>query len=198
MTTSKMLVQPGRISYTGAKEFQDVLPMRLPWITGVRLGGLMTGFILGGLASGGMQAAAQDRLAYVLASTGSEAGSRAARADAMTVSRALISAGVSVIRRENPDPASFDLGATLGAVAPLTMIYFSGPTAQVGGETWLLAEPLAQPLPEGQAPKGWPLHATLARLKARGALQVVAVVQGCHEPGQAGAFAPPPLPPLAP
>ena len=171
--------------------------MRLPWITGANLGGLVTASMLCGLAQGGMQAAAQDRLAYVLASTGAEG----ARADAMTVSRALIGAGVSVIRRENPDPASFDLGATLGAVAPLTMIYFSGPTAQVAGETWLLAEPLTQPLEplaEGQAPKGWPLHATLAALKARGALQVVAVVQGCHQPGQAGAFAPPPLPPLAP
>lgn len=168
--------------------------MRLPWITGAKLGGLVTASMLCGLAQGGMQAAAQDRLAYVLASTGAEG----ARADAMTVSRALIGAGVSVIRRENPDPASFDLGASLGAVAPLTMIYFSGPTAQVAGETWLLAAPLTEPLAEGQAPKGWPLHATLAGLKARGALQVVAVVQGCHQPGQAGAFAPPPLPPLAP
>ena len=164
--------------------------MRLPRITGGKLGGLVMACTLISLAAGGTPARAQDRLAYVLASIRAEG----ARGDAMTVSRALIGAGVSVIRRENPDPASFDLAA----VAPLTLLYFSGPTAQVAGETWLLAEPLPQPLPEGQAPKGWPLHATLAALKARGALQVVAVVQGCHAPDQVGAFAPPPLPPLAP
>ena len=150
----------------------------------MRVAGII-GLLAGWLAS---PALAQDRLAYVLAAT---EGQEAARADAMAVSRALIGAGVSVIRRENADPSSFDLGA----VAPLTLLYFSGPTAIVGGETWLLAG-VPEAVADGNAaPRGWPLYATLAGLKARGALQVVAVVQGCHQPGPG--FAPPPLPPLA-
>lgn len=138
------------------------------------------------LAGHARPAVAQDRIGYVLVTTKTAGGDLPqARADGLAVSRAMIGAGVTVMRRENADPADF----TFGAVAPLTILYFSGPTRVEAGETWLLA-PDASGADSGR-PEGWPLGATVRALRARGAAQVVAVVQGCHRPGQGFAVLPP-------
>ncbi len=120
----------------------------------------------------------QERLAWVLATTG-ENGT--ARADAAAMSRRLMAAGFSVTRRENATPAALDLTAQ---VAPVVVLYFSGPVARIGDETWLLSAPLA----EGALPQGWPLNETVRQLRAAGAQQVVAMVEGCAQPG--AGFAP--------
>jgi len=160
-----------------------VLPMRLSLF----LAALVSG---AGAVLPAAPVVAQERLAYVLVTTGTPGGDLTTpRADGMAVSRGLIGAGVSTIRRENADPANF----AFGAVAPLTLLYFSGPTMAQGGETWLLAPGASET--SGGRPEGWPLLATIKALKARGALQVVAVVQGCHRPGPG--FAAPPPPPVA-
>ncbi|SOC10540.1 hypothetical protein SAMN05877809_105140 [Rhodobacter sp. JA431] len=146
-----------------------------------------------GMTLPGAAAWAQDRVGYVLVTTKAGGGElKQARQDGMAVSRAMIGAGVTVIRRENADPANF----AFGTVAPLTILYFSGPTLAQGGETWLLA-PGAQSQTGGR-PEGWPLSATVKALKARGALQVVVVIEGCHTAGSGFAELPAPPPAFDP
>ncbi len=144
------------------------------------------------LAQPAWAATEAERQAWVLATTGPEGSAFGqARADAVSVSRRLMGAGFSVTRRENADPATLRL---TDRVAPLVLLYFSGPVTVVDGETWLLSGPeaLAAPVeapadpaatPASATPQGWPLGETVRALREAGAVQVIAVIEACHQPG---------------
>lgn len=120
------------------------------------------------------QAAAEGKLAYVIGNTrfGGTALESPAK-DAVSISRALLSLGFDVIRRQNVTATDFPIGARS---ADTVALYYSGRTA-VGedGDIVLRGAQLGD-----TETAGWPVLATARALRASGAQNVLVFVETCQ------------------
>jgi hypothetical protein len=93
-----------------------------------------------------MPAAAEDRVALVVASESGAALTDAARKDALALSESLFGMGFAVRRLENPDAAALTAAITALPVDATALLYFSGTAVVTEGQTHLLTGPVPVPL----------------------------------------------------
>lgn len=128
-------------------------------------------------AASPFQAAAEDKLAYVIGNTRfGGAALEAPAKDAVSISRALLSLGFDVIRRQNVTAADFPIGARS---AETVALYYSGrTTVREDGDIILRGAQLG----DTETP-GWPVLETARALRASGAQNVLVFVETCQTEG---------------
>ncbi len=127
--------------------------------------------ILGGVyGPAAAQQAQPVRQAFVIGNSDYSSGrlDRPAK-DATSVSRALLGLGFDVIRRENVSADTMEMNPAMGGTV---LLYFSGRTDVVEGETMLL--------PTSDAQSGWPVVKTAQALRDAGAARVIVLIETCH------------------